>query len=110
MVHRPPASSQPRARVCVIHVGGTIGMTRDETGSYRPQPGFLNQYMEQMPELLVDPKSLRDATDLFEASSFARRALGEAVVEHYTHFFRTEQAAYDQAVTDWERQRYFERI
>jgi hypothetical protein len=24
--------------------------------------------------------------------------------------FRTEQAAFDAAVTDWERQRYFERI
>jgi len=32
------------------------------------------------------------------------------VVEHYLHFYRTEQAAFDQAVTDWERIRYFERI
>jgi glutamine synthetase len=32
------------------------------------------------------------------------------VVRHYAHFFRVEQAAYDAAVTDWERQRYFERI
>jgi hypothetical protein len=24
--------------------------------------------------------------------------------------FRTEQSAFDAAVTDWERQRYFERI
>jgi glutamine synthetase len=36
--------------------------------------------------------------------------LGDAVVEHYVHFFRTEQAAFDNAVTDWERKRYFERI
>ncbi|MDG2307622.1 MAG: glutamine synthetase family protein [Candidatus Binatia bacterium] len=62
---------------------------------------------EELPEV---PKTLRDATDLFESSEFAKRALGEAVVEHYTHFFRTEQAAFDGAVTDWERQRYFERI
>jgi glutamine synthetase len=32
------------------------------------------------------------------------------VVEHYLHFFRTEQHAYNFAVTDWERRRYFERI
>ena len=38
------------------------------------------------------------------------RAFGADVVEHYTHFFRTEVAAYDKAVTDWERKRYFERI
>lgn len=56
------------------------------------------------------PRTLRDATDLFAGSSFVREALGADVVEHYTHFFRVEQAAYDKAVTDWERKRYFERI
>jgi len=43
-------------------------------------------------------------------SAFAKSALGDAVVEHYSHFFRTEVAAFDGAVTDWERSRYFERI
>ncbi|MCH8829958.1 MAG: glutamine synthetase, partial [Planctomycetes bacterium] len=61
-------------------------------------------------ELPTVPMSLSAATDLFEQSEFARAAFGDDVVEHYTHFFRTEQAAYDKAVTDWERRRYFERI
>jgi glutamine synthetase len=56
------------------------------------------------------PRTLRDATDVFEASPFAKAVLGEDVVEHYTHFFRTELDAFDGAVTDWERARYFERI
>ena len=56
------------------------------------------------------PMSLRDATDLFERSDFAGRVFGADVVEHYTHFYRTEQAMFDNAVTDWERRRYFERI
>jgi len=56
------------------------------------------------------PRTLRDATDLFEKSKFAKSALGKEVVEHYLHFYRTEQAGYDKAVTDWERGRYFERI
>jgi glutamine synthetase len=56
------------------------------------------------------PHTLGEAVDTFANSSFAKRALGEAVVEHYTHFFRTEAAAFNSAVTDWERQRYFERI
>ncbi len=56
------------------------------------------------------PKTLRDATELFAHSEFAKQTLGAAVVEHYTHFFQTEQAAFDNAVTDWERKRYFERI
>jgi glutamine synthetase len=40
----------------------------------------------------------------------ATAAFGADVVEHYVHVFRTEQSAFDAAVTDWERQRYFERI
>ena len=56
------------------------------------------------------PETLRDATDLFEANPFAKEAFGAEVVEHYTHFFRTEQAAFDRAVTDWERHRYGSRI
>ncbi len=56
------------------------------------------------------PRTLREATDLFEKSKLAQAAFGTDVVEHYTHFFRTEQALYDKAVTDWERKRYFERI
>jgi glutamine synthetase len=56
------------------------------------------------------PTGLSEATDRFAASEFAARTFGAAVVEHYTHFFRTEQAAFAQTVTDWERRRYFERI
>jgi glutamine synthetase len=56
------------------------------------------------------PRTLRDATDLFAKSKFAKNALGEEVVEHYLHFYRMEQEGYDKAVTDWERRRYFERI
>jgi glutamine synthetase len=56
------------------------------------------------------PKSLSEATRLFENSSFVRAMLGDEVVEHYVHFFRTERDAFNQTVTDWERIRYFERI
>lgn len=62
---------------------------------------------EGIPEV---PKTLHQATDLFEKSELAREMLGEAGHQHYVHFFRTEQAAYDAHVTDWERRRYFERI
>ena len=60
--------------------------------------------------LATVPKNLEVATRLFETSAFAKAALGQDVVDHYTHFFRTEQEIFDRAVTDWERQRYFERI
>ena len=56
------------------------------------------------------PGTLRDATNRFAESEWAREAFGAAVHDHYIHFFRSEQQAYDSAVTDWERRRYFERI
>jgi glutamine synthetase len=56
------------------------------------------------------PATLRDAVDLFAASPFSKATFGEEVVEHYAHFLRVEQKAFDAAVTDWERRRYFERI
>lgn len=56
------------------------------------------------------PYTLAEAADKFASSEFAKRAFGEEVVEHYAHFFHTEQAAFNSAVTDWERKRYFERI
>src|SRR5918999_2215368 len=56
------------------------------------------------------PYTLSQAVDTFERSEFAKRVFGNDVVEHYAHFYRTEAAAYDRAVTDWERRRYFERI
>ncbi len=54
--------------------------------------------------------SLTEATELFANSHFAKQAFGEDVVQHYSHFFQSEQKAFDGAVTDWERKRYFERI
>jgi glutamine synthetase len=56
------------------------------------------------------PYTLGDAVKTFAESEFAKRAFGAEVVEHYAHFYRTEVAAYDKAVTDWEHKRYFERI
>lgn len=56
------------------------------------------------------PYTLDEAADLFESSNFAKEAFGADVVEHYLHFYRSEQHAYNFAVTDWERRRYFERI
>lgn len=54
------------------------------------------------------PHFLPEAIAELDKSAFAREALGEDVVEHYLHFFRTEQRKFDAVVTDWERRRYFE--
>jgi glutamine synthetase len=56
------------------------------------------------------PKTLREAIAELEHSKVARAAFGDRVVEHYLHAARLEQQAFDQAVTDWELIRNFERI
>ncbi|HSF06391.1 MAG TPA: glutamine synthetase family protein [Methylomirabilota bacterium] len=56
------------------------------------------------------PRTLREAIAELERSRVARTAFGERVVEHYLHAARLEQQAFDQAVTDWELLRNFERI
>jgi glutamine synthetase len=72
------------------------------------EPAFEgNAYASDKPRV---PATLRDAAELFEKSSLARSAFGEDVVEHYANAARVELAAFDAAVTDWERFRGFERL
>jgi glutamine synthetase len=56
------------------------------------------------------PTTLHEAAALFTNSTVARDALGDEVVDHYTHAARVEVAAFNAAVTDWERYRGFERL
>jgi glutamine synthetase len=66
-----------------------------------------NAYLSDHPKV---PTSLRSARDLFAGSSVAREMLGDAVVDHYVNNADVELAAFDSAVTDWERYRSFERM
>jgi glutamine synthetase len=56
------------------------------------------------------PATLQEARDLLAASTIARAAFGDDVVDHYVHAADTEIAAFNAAVTDWERVRGFERL
>ena len=53
---------------------------------------------------------MHEAADLFRESTVAREAFGQEVVDHYLNYAAVELAAYDSAVTDWERRRGFERL
>ena len=66
-----------------------------------------NAYGSDAPRV---PTTLREAADLFATSDIARTAFGPEVVDHYLNNARVELAAYDAAVTDWERVRGFERF
>jgi len=56
------------------------------------------------------PTTLREARDLFAGSALARKAFGDEVVAHYVNAADIELAAFEAAVTDWERVRGFERL
>jgi glutamine synthetase len=56
------------------------------------------------------PTTLAEAAALFEKSELAREVFGDDVVEHYLNNARVELAAFNSAVTDWERVRGFERL
>ena len=56
------------------------------------------------------PSTLRDSLDVFRSSSLAKEIFGLRVHEYLAHCAEMELAAYREAVTDWERRRYFERI
>jgi glutamine synthetase len=73
-------------------------------------PAIFEGDVYQARELPRVPYTLREATDLFESSEFVGSVFGTDVQAHYSHFFRVEQNAFDNSVTDWERWRYFERI
>jgi glutamine synthetase len=66
-----------------------------------------NAYVADKPHV---PATLREAMELFDNSAVARAAFGDEVVDHYVHTARTEIAAFDSAITDWERVRGFERL
>ncbi len=101
----PGADCNPYLAYAAILAAGMDGI-RNQIEA----PSIFQGDVYQAQDLPRVPYTLRDAIDLFEASDFVADAFGADVKEHYTHFLRVEQKAYDNAVTDWERVRYFERI
>ena len=55
------------------------------------------------------PSSLREAIANLERGTMARAAFGDDVIDHYLNYARTEQALFDKVVTNYERERLFER-
>jgi glutamine synthetase len=101
----PGADCNPYLAYAAALASGLDGIER----KIEPPPVFEGDAYAA-DDLPLVPLSLTEATEHFAGSRFVAETFGEDVVRHYAHFFRTEQAAYDDAVTDWERRRYFERI
>ncbi|MCW5558294.1 MAG: glutamine synthetase [Verrucomicrobiae bacterium] len=101
----PGADANPYLALAAMIAAGLAGVEEglDCGDEYRG-----NAYLD--PKLARLPHSLRDATESFSASRLARGAFGDGVVDFYTHHARLEQEAFGNAVTDWEKRRYFEQI
>ena len=93
-----------------LALAGLLAAGLDGIGNERVPPPKFTGDVYAATDLPHVPQSLREATDIFSSSSWTRATFGDDVIDHYTHFARTEQSAFDAAVTDWERRRYFERI
>ncbi len=98
------ADLNPYLGVAALIAGGLHGI--DEGLALEP-PVTGNAYVSGKPRV---PGTLRDARDLMDSSAVARAAFGDEVIEHYLNGARVELAAFDAAVTDWERFRGFERL
>lgn len=88
----------------------TIASGLDGIRNQIEPPDIFTGDMYSAADLPQVPRNLREAITGFKKSDFARKAFGEDVIEHYTHFFEIEQSLFDRSVTDWERKRYFEQI
>jgi glutamine synthetase len=100
----PGADANPYVAYAAALAAGLDGIRNQ----IEPPPIFQGDIYAAR-ELPRVPATLYEAIGEFERSAFARQALGAEVFEHYLHFVRTEQAAFDAVVTSWERARYFER-
>lgn len=101
----PGADANPYLALAAALASGLDGIEK----RIEPPECFVGDVYaaRQLPRV---PYTLAQANESFAKSEFAKRAFGEDVVEHYAHFFGSEVRAFDSAVTDWERSRYFERI
>jgi glutamine synthetase len=100
----PGADVNPYLALSALIAAGLHGM--DSELSLEP-PVDGNAYAAGKPRV---PTTLHEAAQLFGASAVAREAFGADVVDHYLNNARVELAAFEAAVTDWERIRGFERL
>ena len=101
----PGGDVNPYLAVAALIAGGLHGIERD---LQPPEPYAGNAYGASGVQRL--PATLAEAATAFGESTLAREAFGDAVVTHYLNNAHVELAAFNAAVTDWERMRGFERL
>ena len=100
----PGGDVNPYLALSGMLAGGLHGIANELT----LEPAFEgNAYTSDKQHV---PSTLAEARELFAASEIAAVAFGPEVVEHYVNAADIELAAFNSAVTDWERIRGFERL
>ncbi|MGZ8652893.1 MAG: glutamine synthetase family protein, partial [Actinomycetota bacterium] len=94
-----------------LAIAGLLASAADGiwTGADPGEPLVGEHYEDPVPPL---PATLGESVATFRDSAFAKSALGAEVVDHYTEAGRWEWETFlaPDAVTEWERRRYFEVI
>jgi glutamine synthetase len=101
----PGADANPYLALAAMLAAGLAGIEEDlDCGEEYRGNAYIDESLARL------PSSLDEAADLLEASALAKAAFGEPVVEFYVQHARLECQAFSNAITDWEKTRYFERI
>lgn len=100
----PGADANPYLAFAMTLAAGLDGIRNQ----IEPPPMFSGDVYtaQDLPQV---PHSLNESIDALAQGNWARSTFGDLVIDHYLHFFRTEQRKFDEVVTSWERARYFER-
>ncbi|OKH94875.1 glutamine synthetase family protein [Streptomyces uncialis] len=104
--HRVPGGdANPYLATAAAVAAGLYGIENELTP---PAPHSANALGDaSVPRL---PATLGEAVHRWENSEIVAKVFGASVVQHYAQAARTELAAFETAVTDWERVRGFERM
>jgi glutamine synthetase len=102
----PGADINPYLAVAACVAAGLHGVERSLALTTPPITG-TNTGAENVPRA---PRSLIETTRIFRSSEVARDWFGDAFVDHFAATREWEWRQWQDAVTDWERKRYFEII
>jgi glutamine synthetase len=98
---RPGADANPYLALAAITVSAADGLRRRATP---PDPVVGDAYSQS--HLAPLPASLEASLRSFDEDAVLRRALGDSFSDYYATSRRWEVKAWQETVTDWERNRY----
>lgn len=93
-----------------LTLGGVLASARDGIARSATPPAMTvgNAYDGEVDAAM--PTQLAEAAEMFATSDFVRRLIGEENTSHFRHLAELEWRVYQSTVTQWDLQRYFDRI